>query len=684
MRPDVAAARARPELANPWVVCPFDRYHVMPLSTLQKHMTVCRLSHEHDALRSCPYNYTHAVADTQYAHHLATCPDRPDAPASGTGAAAVAGRTAPQLYGLPVSSRRPRPFSDSDWDAPPARFTAPAHRPPPPPSASPLPAPPAPPMTAAAAAPGVRPRPRPNVVVERPVPDRAASSNAGSIVCERCLAVFATDVDYSWHEQSDCVRPQAPPSRPVAAAAAAAAAGEGVVSGPARPPVRVRPPRPAVPLPPHGMVAVHTEGNGVEYIPAPRAYGAPAPARVVTTRAAAGFVDPLRTAATPATTSVHKIIDAGTADGDADADDHVGRLLAELELTDLPRFHRAGAGASGLHVATPAALQAVARSSTPDSNTSQGPAAPRRTKVVARLAAVAAVRAAHAAVTAAAANGVHDPQLYAQLAAVLQQLEPAQPPKPGSETRSGSETGSGTGSETRSETGPETGSGIGSETGSGIGPGTGSGTNTGSVTTPAATAPAATEAAAVGAAGLGSVELDAPSLAAPAHAAEGDSDGAAPEELVASPGLTKVVGSDEAPAVETVVSHGLVAEMDPEPTAVVVPGLTARVDSDGVTPDALEAVLLPVLVTDMDAQPDAMETIASSSAVVAEVDPKPDAIASPAVGADVEAEPDAEAAITSPALGAEVDAEPDAIASPAVDSNRSATTVLPPVLGLDS
>ena len=144
----------------------------------------------------------------------------------------------------------------------------------------------------------------------------------------------------------------------------------------------------------------------------------------------------------------------------------------------------------------------------------------------------------------------------------------------------------------------------------------------------------------MGASGLGSVELDAPSLAAPAHAAEVDSDEAAQVELVAVPGL--VAG------VELAAAQGLLADVDPEPSAVALPERTSRVDSDGATPDASEAVLSPAIVPDMDVQPDPMEAIAS------------------------------------PALGAEVDAKPDAIASPAVDSDGSATTVLPPALGLDS
>ena len=50
-----------------------------------------------------------------------------------------------------------------------------------------------------------------------------------------------------------------------------------------------------------------------------------------TTRAAAGSADPLQAAATPSTASVHKIIDAGTIDGDADA---VGKR------TEATRLHR--------------------------------------------------------------------------------------------------------------------------------------------------------------------------------------------------------------------------------------------------------------------------------------------------------------------------------------------------------
>ena len=123
--PAAVALRTRAELPNPWVTCPLDANHVMPLSTFQKHIAVCRQRNPRPDLRDCPYNFTHIIAEHLFDDHVANCPDRPDptvslyptagtppvasvasspaqpatpsSPASSTTAASAAGPTTPRL-----------------------------------------------------------------------------------------------------------------------------------------------------------------------------------------------------------------------------------------------------------------------------------------------------------------------------------------------------------------------------------------------------------------------------------------------------------------------------------------------------------------------------------------------------------------------------------------------------------
>ncbi|XP_049883055.1 gametocyte-specific factor 1-like [Pectinophora gossypiella] len=57
---------------DPWVHCPYDKIHRVPLSRLQAHIIKCEKNYP--KLEICPYNATHRYTKEDIEEHIRLCP----------------------------------------------------------------------------------------------------------------------------------------------------------------------------------------------------------------------------------------------------------------------------------------------------------------------------------------------------------------------------------------------------------------------------------------------------------------------------------------------------------------------------------------------------------------------------------------------------------------------------------
>ncbi|XP_032686305.1 uncharacterized protein LOC116851214 [Odontomachus brunneus] len=61
---------------NKMVQCPYNKCHIMPSSSLQRHLVNCEKNYRENDKVICPYNATHRLNKLEIAEHIKICPTK--------------------------------------------------------------------------------------------------------------------------------------------------------------------------------------------------------------------------------------------------------------------------------------------------------------------------------------------------------------------------------------------------------------------------------------------------------------------------------------------------------------------------------------------------------------------------------------------------------------------------------